>query len=125
MLGNKDAVANIAVRDLQAARRFYEGTLGLKVVAKQGDELLVFASGNSSLFVYRSQFAGSNKATAVTWVVGGEVEALAQSLKGKGVAFEHYDMPGTQLQGDVHVGHGMKIAWFKDPDDNILSIVSG
>jgi hypothetical protein len=40
-------------------------------------------------------------------------------------ARKHYDMPGVKLQGDVHVGHGMKVAWFKDPDGNILSIVSG
>ena len=125
MLGNKDAVANIAVRDLQAARRFYEGTLGLKVVASEDQELLVFASGKASLFVYRSQFAGTNKATVVTWVVGDEVESIAQALKSKGVPFEHYDMPGLKLHGDVHVAHGMKVAWFKDPDGNILSIVSG
>ena len=125
MLGNKDAVANLAVRDLQAARRFYEGTLGLKVVAQEGEEVLAFASGKSSLFVYRSQFAGTNKATAVTWVVGDEVESTVQALKNKGVRFEHYDMPGLKRQGDVHVGDGMKVAWFKDPDGNILNIVSG
>jgi catechol 2,3-dioxygenase-like lactoylglutathione lyase family enzyme len=125
MLGSKDAVPNIAVKDLQAARRFYEGTLGLKVTAQEDEELIVFASGKSSLFVYRSQFAGTNKATAVTWVVGAEVESIARALKGKGVSFEHYDMPGMKLHGDVHEGHGMKIAWFRDPDGNILSIVSG
>jgi catechol 2,3-dioxygenase-like lactoylglutathione lyase family enzyme len=125
MLGNKDAVANIAVKDLQAARKFYEGTLGLKAVGTEGDDLVVFRSGGSTLFVYRSDFAGTNKATAVTWNVGDEVDATVRDLKAKGVAFEHYTMPGMKLEGDVHVGDGMRIAWFKDPDGNVLSVVSG
>ncbi len=125
MLGNKDAVANIAVKDLQAARKFYEGTLGLKAVGTEGDDLVAFRSGGSTLFVYRSDFAGTNKATAVTWNVGDEVDATVRDLKAKGVAFEHYTMPGMKLEGDVHVGGGMRIAWFKDPDGNILSVVSG
>jgi hypothetical protein len=39
------------------------------------------------------------------------------------VTFEHYDMPGTKLEGDIHVGYGMKVAWFKDPDGNILNLI--
>jgi hypothetical protein len=46
-------------------------------------------------------------------------------LKAKGVSFEHYDLPGLTVQGDLHVGQGIKVAWFKDPDGNILSLVSG
>ena len=125
MLGSKDAVANIAVKTLQTARKFYEGTLGLKAVDAEGEELIVFKSGNSTLYVYRSQYAGTNQATAVTWAVGDELEGLVRALKVKGVTFEHYDMPGMQREGDIHVGGGMKIAWFKDPDGNILSVVSG
>ena len=124
MLGNRDAVANIAVRDLGTARRFYEGTLGLKPVAIEGEEAIVFRSGNSTLIVYRSQFAGTNRATAVTWVVGDEVDAVARGLKAKGVAFEHYDMPGMKREGDIHVAGDMKVAWFKDPDGNILNLVN-
>lgn len=123
MLTNNDASANIAVRDLDAARKFYEGTLGLKPIAMQGQELVVFRSGNTMLNVYRSQYAGTNKATAVTWEVD-SIEDTVRELKGKGVAFEHYDMPGLTVEGDVHVGGGMKVAWFKDPDGNILNIAS-
>jgi catechol 2,3-dioxygenase-like lactoylglutathione lyase family enzyme len=125
MLGNKDAVATVAVRNLDAARKFYEGTLGLKVVGTEGDEVIAFRSGASTLFVYRSQYAGTNRATAVTWVVGDEVDAIARALKAKGVAFEHYDMPEMKREGDVHVGGDIRVAWFKDPDGNILSIVNG
>jgi len=44
-------------------------------------------------------------------------------LKAKGVAFEHYQMPGLSLHGDIHVGEQMKLVWIKDPDGNILNIV--
>jgi catechol 2,3-dioxygenase-like lactoylglutathione lyase family enzyme len=125
MLGNRDALANVAVKDLDRARRFYEGTLGLRKVGEEDGELLAFKSGSSTLLVYRSQYAGSNKATAVTWTVGPDVEGVVRELKAKGVTFEHYDMPGVKHEGDVHVAGDMKVAWFKDPDGNILNIASG
>jgi catechol 2,3-dioxygenase-like lactoylglutathione lyase family enzyme len=125
MLGNKDAVANLAVKDLKVAKKFYQDTLGLKQVGAEGQELIVFKSGNSTINVYRSQYAGTNKATAVTWAVGEDVEAVVQALKAKGVTFEHYDMPGMTRKGDIHVAGKMKVAWFKDPDGNILNIVNG
>jgi catechol 2,3-dioxygenase-like lactoylglutathione lyase family enzyme len=124
MLGNIDAIANIAVKDLERARRFYEGTLGLKAIATEGEELITFKSGNSLIYVYRSKYAGTNKATAVSWTVGDDVAGVARSLKAKGVSFEHYDMPGMRREGDVHVAGDMKVAWFKDPDGNILNITS-
>ena len=124
MLGNKDAVANIAVKNLETARKFYEGTLGLKEVDAEGEELIVLKSGGSSINVYRSKYAGTNQATAVSWAVGDELDAVVRALKAKGVSFEHYDMPGMKLQGDVHVAGDMKVAWFKDPDGNILNIIN-
>jgi catechol 2,3-dioxygenase-like lactoylglutathione lyase family enzyme len=125
MLGNKDAAANIAVKNLETAKKFYDDILGLTQVGAEGQELIVFKSGNSTINVYRSQYAGTNMATAVTWVVGGEMEGVVQQLKTKGVAFEHYDMPEMTREGDIHVAGTMKVAWFKDPDGNILNIVSG
>ena len=125
MLGNKDAAANIAVKNLQTARKFYEGTLGLNQVGAEGDHLVAYRSGNATILVYQSSYAGTNKATAMTWTVGDDVEGIAGALKAKGVTFEHYDLPGTTRKGDVHVAGDRKIAWFKDPDGNILCIVSG
>ncbi|HYI49080.1 MAG TPA: VOC family protein [Allosphingosinicella sp.] len=122
MLGTHNAVANLAVGDLDRARDFYTGTLGLVEVDNEGDELIVLKSGDSVVNVYRSEYAGTNKATAVTWQVD-DIEAEVAGLRAKGVAFEHYDMPGLTLEGDVHSGYGMKVAWFKDPDGNILNIV--
>jgi len=124
MLGDKDAAANIAVKNLERARKFYEDTLGLTQIGSEGQEVIIFKSGNSLINVYQSQYAGTNKATAVTWVVGQDVEDFVQQLKAKGIAFEHYDMPGVTRNGDVHVADDMKVAWFKDPDGNILNIAN-
>lgn len=124
MLGNKDAVANIAVKNLDTAKKFYEDTLGLTPVGAEDQEVIVFKSGNSTVYVYQSQYAGTNKATAVTWVVGDDVEGIVQQLKAKGITFEHYDMPGITRDGDVHIAGDMKVAWFKDPDGNILNIIN-
>ncbi|AZO04959.1 VOC family protein [Mesorhizobium sp. M2A.F.Ca.ET.043.02.1.1] len=121
MLENSNATANLAVKDLEKAKAFYEGMLGLKQVDDMGGELVVYKAATRS--VYHSQFAGTNKATAVTWTVGDQIEPIVKSLRAKGVSFEHYDMPGLTLEGDIHVGYGMKVAWFRDPDGNILNLV--
>ena len=125
MLSKYDAIPTVAVKNLAAAKKFYEGTLGLKQIDAEGDEVAVYQNGDTRLNVYRSQFAGTNKATAVTWAVD-DVENEVRELKSKGVAFEHYDMPELKLKGDVHVADGadLKVAWFKDPDGNIFSIVN-
>ncbi|MGH9869527.1 MAG: VOC family protein [Candidatus Polarisedimenticolia bacterium] len=125
MLGNKDTMATVAVRDLKAAKKFYEGTIGLELLDTEGEEALTYASGSSRLLVYRSPHAGSNEATAATWLVGDDIDEIVQALRARGVAFEHYDMPGMTLKGDVHVAANMRAAWFKDPDGNIHALVSG
>ena len=124
MLSNIDATANLAGRDLNAARKFYEGTLGLKQVGSEADELIVYRSGKAALNVYRSDQAGTNKATAVTWMLGDKFDSTVKDLAAKGVKFEHYEMPDMKRDGDVHMSGDMKVAWFKDPDGNILNIVS-
>jgi catechol 2,3-dioxygenase-like lactoylglutathione lyase family enzyme len=124
MLADKDAVATIAVKDLKVAKKFYGDTLGLKPIPVPGPEVLNYKSGNSTVLVYKSQFAGSNKATSVTWIVD-DIEGTVKDLKTKGVAFEHYDLPGMIRKGDIHIAGKTKSAWFKDPDGNILAVVSG
>jgi catechol 2,3-dioxygenase-like lactoylglutathione lyase family enzyme len=124
MLSDKDAAANIAVKDLAKAKKFYANTLGLTPVDTEGEELIVFTSGRSKINVYRSQYAGTNQATAVTWVVGEDLEGVVRALKDKGIHFEHYDIPDMTRKGDIHLAGDMKVAWFKDPDGNILNIIN-
>jgi catechol 2,3-dioxygenase-like lactoylglutathione lyase family enzyme len=123
MLRDTDAVATLAVKDLGVAAKFYEGTLGLSRIDGEGDDVVVYESGDTTINVYRSSFAGTNKATALTWTVD-DVDDEVRKLKGKGVKFEHYDLPDTKREGDVHVSGDIKVAWFKDPDGNILSVVN-
>jgi catechol-2,3-dioxygenase len=125
MLGDKDSAAVVAVKDMEAAKMFYGQTLGLTKTETDDPSGTMYKSGNSMVFIYPSQYAGTNQATAVSWNVGDDLEKITEDLRGKGVKFEHYDMPDVKREGDVHVFGDLKSVWFKDPDGNILNIVSG
>ncbi len=120
MLKDKSSSAIVAVGDIARARDFYQNILGLDLVDDSMGEVLVFRTGDTKLIVYRSEFAGTNKANAVEWGVGDEIDAIATALKDRGVAFEHY--PDMELKGDIHVAGDMKMVWFRDPDGNILHL---
>lgn len=124
MLGKADATPSIAVKDLDRARQFYAEKLGLEAVDEQGGEVVTMKSGATMVNVYRSEFAGTNQATALTFDVA-DIAAEVRELKDKGVEFEQYDMDGLTREGDVYSAEGMKTAWFKDPDGNILSLFEG
>jgi catechol 2,3-dioxygenase-like lactoylglutathione lyase family enzyme len=124
MLSDMPVAATVAVKDLARARRFYEETLGLKDTGDGDPEVITFRSGNTRINVYHSQFAGTNQATAATWVVGDKLDEIVRGLKAKGVVFEHYDIPDLTRDGDVYVNGAMKVAWFKDPDGNILNLIN-
>ncbi len=125
MLKDKNSSAIVAVKNIAKARDFYEHTLGLEVAeASEENSVVNFRTGETGLTVYESEYAGTNKANAVTWVVGDEFDAIVADLRNKGVTFEHYDMSGLELDGDVHVAGDMRLAWFKDPDGNILHILN-
>jgi catechol 2,3-dioxygenase-like lactoylglutathione lyase family enzyme len=124
MLGGKNAAATIAVSDMDAARDFYENTLGLTAVQDDPGGTL-YKSGDSVVLIYPSEYAGTNKATAASWAVGEDFDAIVDGLRAKGTTFEHYDdLPDTTREGDVHMFGGFKGVWFKDPDGNILALVN-
>lgn len=125
MLGDKTAIATIAVKDMNAAKKFYEETLGL--APEGGEEYggILYKSGTSRIFVYQSEMAGTNKATAIGWNAGDDLDKIVADLKSKGVTFEQYDnLPGVTREGDIHVMGDLRGVWFKDPDGNILNIVN-
>jgi catechol 2,3-dioxygenase-like lactoylglutathione lyase family enzyme len=107
MLRDTDAVATLAVKDLRTAARFYEETLGLGRAGSEDNEVVVFESGKTRINVYRSSFAGTNKATALTWTVE-DVDDVVRTLQAKGVRFEHYDLPDTRREGDVDISGDIK-----------------
>lgn len=125
MLGNKEAIATIAVKDIDVARKFYEEALELTPADHQEPGALSYQTPKAKIFVYASEYAGTNEATALTWIVE-DVEKEVAALKTKGVRFEHYDdLPDTARQGDVHIAGDEKLAWFKDPDGNIHALAEG
>jgi catechol 2,3-dioxygenase-like lactoylglutathione lyase family enzyme len=124
MLSTKDAMATVAVKDLAKAKRFYGDKLGLSQVGKALPGVVSYRSGAATIVIDESEFAGTNKATAATWVVGDEFDSIVRTLKNAAIVFEHYDLPGLERTGDIHVAGDFKAAWFKDPDGNILHINS-
>ena len=121
MLSDTRVQPMLPVSDLEAAETFYEKTLGLERLGGMPGVATSYRSGDSTLLVYRSDYAGTNQGTAALWEVD-DVEKTAKDLKDKGVKFESYDMPDMEQKGDVFYGGDIKVAWFKDPAGNILSI---
>ena len=122
MLADSEVLATISVRDIAGAKEFYDGVLGLEQV-NESPGGVTYKSGSSKLFVYQSSSAGTNQATSATWEVA-DIEQVVEGLKAKGVTFEHYEVPGAVLNGDILDMGGMKAAWFKDPDGNIICIAN-
>ena len=124
MLSDHHSSAILAVSDLDHARAFYSDVLGLELEGEpSGDMPLVYRTGATKLVVYPSEFAGTNRANAVVWGVGNDLDAIVAGLEAKGVKFEHYPDIG-RLEGNVHHAEGAKLVWFKDPDGNILHLNS-
>jgi len=94
-------------------------------VHNEGGELIVYRSGNTVLNVTaRNSPAPTRPPPSPGRSATSSTRSCGQ-LKERGVRFEHYDMPGLRLEGDIHIADDMKVAWFKDPDGNILNVVSG
>lgn len=125
MLSSSPVVAVVAVSDLGRGKEFYGRTLGLPQADLDDPGGVMYACGNGTqLLVYTSSFAGTNQATGASWEVN-DLEAEISILKSKGVAFEQYDIPGSERDGDIHpIGDGLRAAWFKDPDGNILNLIT-
>ncbi len=122
MLNQSTVIAMVAVKDIDKAKEFYGGTLGLELVDDdQGG--LAYKSGSGQVFVYPTPKAGTNQATSATWLVD-DIDGVVQDLKGKGIEFEHYEFPGAEIKNDVHIMGEMRAAWFKDPDGNILGLAA-
>ena len=126
MLKDRNSSAIVAVSDLKQARTFYEDTLGL--TRSPGEEekgVLGFRTGDTGLIVYQSDYAGTNRANAVVWQMKGDLVETVNHLRAKGVTFERYDFPGMEWRDGVHEAGPVKLAWFKDPDGNILHLTEG
>jgi len=121
MFESATAHATIAVSDLDRARKFYEETLGLKVKDERSDGVTYEDGAGGWFLVYPSQFAGTAQSTYMSFEVS-DVEQAVKELRERGVTFEEYDMPGLETVNGIAEIQGVKGAWFKDLDGNILSV---
>jgi len=115
--------AVVAVSDLGAARRFYEGRLGLRPGDSDEQGVTYPCADGTSLFVYLSpENAGRNPATAAGWDVD-DLDRLMAEFAARGVVFEQYDQPGlrTDERGVFDAG-AFRAAWIKDPDGNTFAL---
>ena len=122
MLNGSEVYAVFPAKDAERLKKFFAEKLGL-TPTKEEMGMAFYESGGSKFFIYPTEFAGTNQATAACFDVA-DVRAVVDELKGKGVTFEHYDMPGLTDNDGVHVMEGtpVKSAWFKDTEGTIISL---
>jgi catechol 2,3-dioxygenase-like lactoylglutathione lyase family enzyme len=120
MLGSNKIVAFVYTADSKRARSFYEGTLGLKYVSE--DQFALVMEGHITMLrIGKSPDLKPAPFTVVGWETS-EIEKLVAKLQERGVAFEKYPwMPPSALPIWT-APSGDKVAWFKDPDGNVLSL---
>jgi catechol 2,3-dioxygenase-like lactoylglutathione lyase family enzyme len=120
MLGSNKIVAFVPTRDSVKARAFYEGTLGLKFIFEDAFALVLDANGIRVRVAKAPEFKPA-PFTILGWEVSG-IENVVADLMKKGVRFEKFGLPGQDELGIWSAPSGAKVAWFKDPDGNILSL---
>jgi len=114
------AHATIAVSDIDRAKKFYGEILGFRIKDERSDGV-TYETGNTWFLVYPSQFAGTAKSTYMSLDVS-DLDAVVKELRERGIVFEEYDMPGLKTVEGIAEIQGVRGAWFKDPDGNILSV---
>ena len=121
MLNHTIFYPTLPASDLDRARHFYEDTLEFELIEGASDPGGVFYQvGDQALFLYKTEAPrGGN--TALSFVVQ-DLAAEMKELRDRGIAFEDYDLPGLKTEKGVAEWDGMKAAWFKDPEGNILNI---
>jgi catechol 2,3-dioxygenase-like lactoylglutathione lyase family enzyme len=111
----------LAVVDLERARQFYEGKLGLPRGERRQDGSVAYQLQSSILELQPRQEPSHNPYTAVGFEVA-DIAREVKELEGRGVRFEDYDLPDLKTVGHICQLGSDKAAWFKDPDGNILCI---
>jgi catechol 2,3-dioxygenase-like lactoylglutathione lyase family enzyme len=120
MLGSTNIVAFVPIKDSERARAFYEGVLGLRFVQDDGFALVFEANGTMLRAAKMKDFTPA-QFTVLGWQVSG-IENMVRALQNKGVHFEIFGFFKQDELGIWTAPTGDKVAWFKDPDGNILSV---
>ena len=124
VLNDYASSAIVPCTNLARAKAFYGDILGLPLLADHGTGF-VFGTGATKLNIYMSDYAGTNRANAVVWAVGDEIEEIAANLRIKGVTLDEYPDGFDKVVEGVHVRGKLSVIWFSDPDGNVLHVTSG
>lgn len=122
MLGDSKATSGFAVKDLEAAREFYEKTLGVEVevlVEEHGVTALKLAGGDVLMYLNPEMTPASY--TMLNFEVD-DIDATVDALAERGVSFQRYDGFDHDEKGIVR-GPGPQIAWFEDPSGNVIAVM--
>ncbi len=122
MLSERPCATMIPASDLDRAKSWYAEKLAFRPTSEDAGGVQYTAGAGTAFWLYPSQFAGTNQATAMAWEVD-DLSAEMEELRSRGVTFEDYDMPGLATVAGVAEFEGGRGAWFKDSEGNILSIV--
>ena len=121
MVSNASLSPVLPVEFIERAKAFYVDTLGLTVEFENEGGILLSAGGGTQVLLYPYGRTKAEHTTASFRV--DDVEATVRELRGKGVVFEEYDLPGLKTVDGIAEAYGMKGAFFKDSEGNIISVV--
>lgn len=122
MLQDFAPIPTLAVSDVTRAREFYEDVLGFTPGAEMAGGVF-YTSGPTGFLVYPSSYAGTNKATALSFQVPEDrFDAEVAALRAAGARFETFEAEGLTWDDGVATFDGTRSAWFLDPDGNILNV---
>lgn len=121
MLAGTQVTCMLPVKDLARARRFYEDSLRLEAIGQRPDGKFVYRCGGTEIALFPKPEGTKAEHTALSFAVP-DIRAAIAELKGRGVAFEDYDLPEFRTVDHVCVLGSEKAAWFRDPEGNILCL---
>jgi len=113
-------MAFVATTDAARARAFYGDVLGLRLVSDEAFAL-VFESEGTTVRVQKVARMTPSPYTVLGWSVP-DIDTTMERLRSGGVQFESFGLPGQDEAGVWTAGDGTRVAWFKDPDGNVLSL---
>jgi catechol 2,3-dioxygenase-like lactoylglutathione lyase family enzyme len=120
-LGNRKIIAFVTIVDVERAKQFYRDTLGLTLVREEPPFALVFDANGIMLRLGMGKERAPVTGTVLGWEVP-DAGAAVKELEEAGVHFERYDFLKQDEQGIWTAPSGARVAWFKDPDGNVLSV---
>jgi catechol 2,3-dioxygenase-like lactoylglutathione lyase family enzyme len=121
MLSDAEVAASVAVKDIEAAKGWFDKMLGMSPERETADGVYYRCGNGTMLFAYPSQFAGTAQNTVAAWRVD-DLDREMEELRSRGITFEDYDLPGVKTENGVATYPDGRGAWFKDPDGNTFAV---